>query len=74
MMTHWAANLNDVAEIALREASTDGIEAMDALHIAAAASVGAFELITSEKLSRSIHRTKAVKVVTIHPEVRSSGN
>jgi hypothetical protein len=28
----------------LREASTDGIEAMDALHIAAAASVGAFEL------------------------------
>jgi len=56
------------AEIATREASTNGVEAMDALHVAAAASVGATELITTEKPSRSIHRARAVRVVTIHPE------
>ncbi len=67
-VTHWAADLDTVTEIAMREASTRGIEAMDALHVAAAVSVGASELITTEKPSRSIHRTHAVRVVTIHPE------
>ena len=62
-VTRWAANLDAVTEIAMREASTNGVEAMDALHIAAAASVGASELITTEKRSRSIHRANAVKVV-----------
>lgn len=67
-VTRWATDLDAIAEIALREASTNGIEAMDALHIAAAASIGANELITTEKPSRSIHRARAVRVVTIHPE------
>jgi len=67
MVTHWATDLAAVAEIAMREASTNGVEAMDALHVAAAASVGATELITTEKPSRSIHRARAVKVRTIHP-------
>jgi predicted nucleic acid-binding protein len=67
-VTHWATNLDAVIEIAVREASTNGVEAMDALHVAAAASVGASELITTEKPSRSIHRARAVKVLTIHPE------
>jgi hypothetical protein len=43
---------------------------MDALHVAAAASVEADELATSEKPSRSIHRARSVKVITIHPEGR----
>ena len=67
-VSHWATDLDAVAEIALREATTNGVEAMDALHIAAAASVGATELITTEKPSRSIHRARAIRVVTIHPE------
>jgi predicted nucleic acid-binding protein len=67
MVTHWATDLAAVAEIAMREASTNGVEAMDALHVAAAASAGATELITTEKPSRSIHRARAVKVRTIHP-------
>ena len=69
-VTHWATNLHDVTEIALREASTNGIEAMDALHVAAAASIGASELITTEKASRSIHRARVVKVVTLHPDTQ----
>jgi predicted nucleic acid-binding protein len=67
-VSRWATDLDAVAEIALREASTNGVEAMDALHVAAAASIGATELITTEKPSRSIHRARAVRVVTIHPE------
>jgi len=67
-VTHWATNLDDVTSIAMREASINGVEALDALHVAAAASVGASELITTEKPSRSIHRARAVKVVTIHPD------
>ena len=70
-VTHWATDLQDVTETALREASTSGIEAMDALHIAAAASVGALELITTEKPSRSIHRARVVKVVTLHPDAQA---
>lgn len=64
----WATDLKAVTEAALREASSCGVEAMDALHVAAAASVGAVELVTAEKPSRSIHRARAVKVVTIHSE------
>ncbi|HEV2720427.1 MAG TPA: PIN domain-containing protein [Thermoanaerobaculia bacterium] len=64
----WATNLDAVIEIAMREASVYGIQAMDALHIAAAVTVGASELITAEKHSRSIHRTRSIKVITIHPE------
>jgi len=67
-VTHWAANLNTVITIAMQEASTHGVEAMDALHVAAAAAVGASELITTEKPLRSIHRAHAFKVITIHPE------
>jgi len=67
-VTHWATNLNDVTTIAMREASINDVEALDALHVAAAASVGASELITTEKPSRSIHRARGIKVVTIHPD------
>jgi predicted nucleic acid-binding protein len=63
----WATDLHSITEAALEEASRRGVEAMDALHVAAAASVGAAELVTAEKASRSIHRARAVKVVTIHP-------
>jgi predicted nucleic acid-binding protein len=66
-VTRWATNLDTLTEMAMREASVNGVEAMDALHVAAAASVGASELITTERPSRSIHRARAVKVLTIHP-------
>jgi predicted nucleic acid-binding protein len=69
-VTKWATDLSAITEAALREASRFGVEAMDALHVVAAASVGAAELVTAEKPSRSIHRARAVKIVTIHPERR----
>jgi len=69
-VSKWATDLPGLTEAALREASTYGVEAMDALHVAAAASVGAAELVTTEKPSRSIHRARSVKIVTIHPEAK----
>jgi predicted nucleic acid-binding protein len=69
-VSKWAGDLSAVAEAAFQEASAYGVEAMDALHVAAAASVGAVEMITTEKPSRSIHRAQAVKIVTIHPKTK----
>jgi len=69
-VSKWALDLRAVTEAALREASTYGVEAMDALHAAAAASVGAAELVTTEKPSRSIHRARSVRILTIHPEAK----
>jgi hypothetical protein len=66
-VTEWASDLGAVADAAQREASTCGVEAMDALHVAAAASLGAVELVTSEKPTRAIHRARAVRIRTIYP-------
>lgn len=66
-VSEWATDLPAIVKAAQREASTYGVEAMDALHVAAAAAVGASELVTAEKSTRSIHRAKSVKIVTIYP-------
>jgi hypothetical protein len=65
-VSRWTTDLQAITDAALREASTYGVEAIDALHIAAAAALGATELVTVEKPSRSIHRARSVKVITIH--------
>lgn len=54
-------NEDALGEAALREASTYGLHAMDALHIVAAAQVGA-EFITFENPRKPIHRTRSVRV------------
>ena len=61
----WADALDFVVEEAQRRAPAHGLGAMDALHVAAAISVGAAELVTTEKPGKPIHRVKAVKVVSI---------
>lgn len=62
----WATNLSAISEDPLVEASTYGVEAMDALHVVAAAAAGAQELVTLEKPTRTIHRARAVKVVSLY--------
>jgi predicted nucleic acid-binding protein len=69
-VSRWATDLPAITEAALREASSHGVEAMDALHVAAAAALGASELVTIEKPTRSIHRARSIKVVTLHPDAR----
>ncbi|MBO0349002.1 PIN domain-containing protein [Phormidium pseudopriestleyi FRX01] len=62
----WANDINTIIEQAYQESSQFGLGAMDALHIAAAVSVGATEFITNEKPQKSIHRTRSIKVISIH--------
>jgi predicted nucleic acid-binding protein len=52
-------------EFALKHACATGISGIDALHIACAVFSNAEELITAEKRTKPIHRTKLIKVVSI---------
>lgn len=49
------------------EAESNGLSAMDALHVIAAAEGNSDELVTAEKPSKPIFRTQAVRVRTIRP-------
>jgi hypothetical protein len=64
----WAPISAELAEAALGEAVQVGLGPMDALHVAAAVLLGADELITTEANTKPLHRTKLVRVKTIHPE------
>lgn len=64
---YWAKDIDVIIEEAYQQSSEFGLGAMDALHIAAAVSVGATEFITNEKPEKSIHRTESIKVISIHP-------
>jgi predicted nucleic acid-binding protein len=66
-VTHWAPIDADLVQRAYDEAVNVGLSALDALHVASAVAVGAEELVTTEKASKPLHRTKLVRVMTIHP-------
>lgn len=67
-VTHWADSLDIIAENAYREACDSGLAALDALHVAAAVSVGSAELVTGEKPDKPIHRIQSIQVVSIWHE------
>jgi predicted nucleic acid-binding protein len=62
---HWAPVSETLIKDAYREASQTGLAALDALHVVAAASIKADELITTEKPEKPVHRTTMVKVVSV---------
>jgi hypothetical protein len=64
-VAYWATDFEQLIERAYREISESGLGAMDALHVAAAVSVGTVELITNEKPEKSIFRTKSIQVISI---------
>ncbi len=64
MVTHWATDLEAIMAAAYREVAEFGLGAMDALHIAAAVTVGAEEFITNEKPEKSIHRTPSIRIIS----------
>jgi predicted nucleic acid-binding protein len=63
----WAESNESMADLAYAEAVKAGLSAVDALHIAAALSVGAQELVTTEKPGKPIHRATSIPVRTIQP-------
>ena len=64
-VTHWAKVEESLIANAFQEACQLGLSAIDALHVAAALSVNAEELITTEKPSKPIHRVTKIKVISI---------
>jgi predicted nucleic acid-binding protein len=67
----WAEPLDRVVQEAFAEAARSGLAAMDALHVAAAALLGADELVTTERPERSLFRVTAIKIRSIHPGAAS---
>ena len=65
-VTHWANDLDSLVSKGYEEMIQFGLGAMDALHVAAAVSVGSDEFITSEKRNKSIFRTTSIQMVSIH--------
>lgn len=65
-VAYWANDIEQIIQDAYQESSQSGLGAMDALHVAAAVSVGATEFITNEKPEKSIHRTNSIKVISIY--------
>jgi predicted nucleic acid-binding protein len=54
-------------QLAMDEACGTGLSALDAIHIACAVFGGAEEIVTSEKVTKPMHRTQLVRVVSIFP-------
>lgn len=55
-----------LVDSALVEATRHGLAGMDALHVVCAASADATELITTEKPTKPLHRTRRVRVASLH--------
>ena len=64
---HWADSHDAIVREAFDEACGSGLAAMDGLHVASAASLGAEELVTTERSDKPIHRTRLIRVVSIMP-------
>jgi predicted nucleic acid-binding protein len=61
----WATDLDAVVILAFSQAQLYGLSAMDALHIAAAKSLGADEFVTAEKPGKPIYRVDGLRIVSV---------
>jgi hypothetical protein len=64
-VSRWAEPINLLTRRAYTEGVKNGLSAIDALHVAAAISVGADELVTAERASSPLCRVRSVPVRTI---------
>lgn len=64
-VTYWANDLEQVTQDAYNIACQYGLAAMDALHVAAALSVGAEEFVTTEKPTKPMFRVSGIQIVSI---------
>lgn len=67
-VNHWVNDLDIILQGAEVIASQYGLAAMDALHVAAALSIEADELITTERSTKPMFRVPDIKVVSLFPE------
>ncbi len=64
-VTYWASDLEQVVQNAYKIGCQYGLAAMDALHIAAALSIGAEEFVTTEKPTKPMFRVTSIQVISI---------
>jgi hypothetical protein len=64
-VTYWANDIEKVIQEAYQIAAQYGLAAMDALHVAAALSVGAEEFVTTEKKTKPMFRVSSIKIISI---------
>jgi predicted nucleic acid-binding protein len=64
-VTYWANDIEKVIQHAHNIGCQYGLAAMDALHIAAANSIGAEEFITTEKPTKPMFRVSSIKLISI---------
>lgn len=69
---HWDDSVEHITRNAHAEACKFGLNAMDALHIAAAAVLGGAEdFITTEKSDKPLHRVDSIRILSIRPVKKS---
>jgi len=66
LVSVWATDWEAIHKEAERQARLYGLNAMDALHIAAALSVGADEFVTVEREGKSLFRTPDIRIVSVY--------
>lgn len=64
-VTYWDNHIEKVIQDAYHIACQYGLAAMDALHIAAALSIGAEEFVTTEKKTKPMFRVSSIKLISI---------
>ncbi len=64
-VTRWADSLESVLENAYHKACDSGLAALDAIHVGAATSVGAQEMVTTEKPGKPLCQVKSIQVVSM---------
>ena len=67
VVERWAVPDSALLGQAQSLASRFGLSALDALHVAAALSVGADEILTTERFEKPIHRVTEIRVRSLHP-------
>ena len=67
-VSQWAPVSDDLLRVAMQQACRFGLDAVDALHVAAALLAGADELVTAEKTTKPIYRVTGLTVTTIRPD------
>jgi len=67
-VTYWPSNTDAVVRHAYEIGEKFGMAALDALHVAAAISAGAEELVTTEKPAKPLHRTSDIRVRSIQAD------
>lgn len=65
VVSAWPADNEAVIRQAHCEAAVCGLGTVDALHVSATVLLGAAELVTIEKPTKSIHCTRSIKVVSL---------